>query len=389
MRRTLMVAWKEGKHIRRDSRMFTIALFAPLLQLAIFGYAATFDLHELPIAVLDLDQTPASRAYVSRFDNTDHFAVSHRVASYGEIADLFARGKARLAIVIPPGFGRKVGGIESTAVQIIIDGSDPNSATIGLNYAMVISERYATELLLTRLYGSLPQAQGILRQNAGGAVEGRMRVWFNPELKSRTYMVPGVVALALLDMIMLMTSLSLVREKETGSFERLTVTPLRPAELILGKLLAPAGIGFVDVTLVLLVAFLWFQVPLKGSLLLLYALAGLFLFTTLSLGLLISTISQTQREAQLTSYLFILPIILLSGFIFPIANMPMVFQYLTYLSPLRYFLIIIRGILLKGSGIDILWPQALSLVLLGCGIFALSLARLQRKFPEGESPMHR
>jgi len=383
-----MVAWKEGKHIRRDSRMFTIALFAPLLQLAIFGYAATFDLHELPIAVLDLDQTPASRAYVNRFDLTDQFAVPYRVASYGEIADLFARGKARLAIVIPPGFGRKVGGIESTAVQIIIDGSDPNSATIGLNDAMVISERYATELLLTRLYGSLPQAQGILRQTGGEAAEGRMRVWFNPELKSRTYMVPGVVALALLDMIMLMTSLSLVREKETGSFERLTVTPLRPAELILGKLLAPAGIGFVDVTLVLLVAFLWFQVPLKGSLLLLYALAGLFLFTTLSLGLLISTISQTQREAQLTSYLFILPIILLSGFIFPIANMPMVFQYLTYLSPLRYFLIIIRGILLKGSGIDILWPQALSLVLLGCGIFALSLARLQRKFPEGESPMH-
>jgi len=384
-----MVAWKEGKHIRRDSRMFTIALFAPLLQLAIFGYAATFDLHELPIAVLDLDQTPASRAYVNRFDLTDQFAVPYRVASYGEIADLFARGKARLAIVIPPGFGRKVGGIESTAVQIIIDGSDPNSATIGLNDAMVISERYATELLLTRLYGSLPQAQGILRQTGGEAAEGRMRVWFNPELKSRTYMVPGVVALALLDMIMLMTSLSLVREKETGSFERLTVTPLRPAELILGKLLAPAGIGFVDVTLVLLVAFLWFQVPLKGSLLLLYALAGLFLFTTLSLGLLISTISQTQREAQLTSYLFILPIILLSGFIFPIANMPMVFQYLTYLSPLRYFLIIIRGSLLKGSGIDILWPQALSLVLLGCGIFALSLARLQRKFPEGESPMHR
>jgi ABC-2 type transport system permease protein len=377
----LSVAWKEAKQIRRDGRMFATALFAPVLQLAIFGYAATFDLHELPVAVLDQDQSPASRAYVSRFDLTDQFAVPYRVASYREIGDLFARGKARLAIVIPPGFGRKVRGIESEAVQIIVDGSDPNSANVGLNYATVTSETYAAELLLERLYRSLPEARGLIRHNAGGATEGRVRVWFNPELKSRIYMIPGVVALTLFDLTMLMTALSLVREKESGSLEHLTVTPLRPAELIIGKLLPPVGISFVDVTFVFLVATWWFQVPIKGSLLLLYVLVGLFLFSTLSLGLLISTISKTQREAQLTSYLAIFPIILLSGFIFPIANMPMVFQYVTYLSPFRYFLIIIRGIFLKGSDLTILWPQALALALLGGSIFALSLARLRRQFP--------
>jgi drug efflux transport system permease protein len=381
MRRILIVAWKELKQIRRDSRMFATALFAPVLQLAIFGYAATFDLHEVPVAVLDLDQTPASRAYVSSFDRTDRFAVGYRVTSYADISDLLARGKARLAIVIPAGFGRKLRGIETTAVQIIVDGSDPNSANVGLNDATVISERYGAELMLARLYRSIPEARGLLGYDAGGATQGRVRVWFNPELKSRTYMVPGVVALTLFDLTMLMTALSLVREKESGSLEHLTVTPLRSAELVIGKLLPPVGISFVDVTVVLLVATLWFQVPIKGSLLLLYVLVGLFLFTTLSLGLLISTISETQREAQLTSYLAIFPIILLSGFIFPIANMPMVFQYVTYLSPFRYFLIIIRGIFLKGSDLTILWPQALALVLLGSGIFTLSLARLRRQFP--------
>jgi ABC-2 type transport system permease protein len=361
--------------------MFATALFAPVLQLAIFGYAATFDLREVPVAVFDLDQTPASRAYISRFEQTDQFEVPYRVASYQEISDLFARSKARLAIVIPPGFGRKVRGIESTAVQIIVDGSDPNSANVGLNDAMVISERYAAELLLSRLYRSLPEARGLLRYDAGGATEGRVRIWFNPELKSRTYMVPGVVALTLFDLTMLMTALSLVREKESGTLEHMTVTPLRPAELIIGKLLPPVVISFVDVTFVLLVATLWFQVPIKGNLVLLYILIGLFLFTTLSLGLLISTISDTQKEAQLSSYLAIFPIILLSGFIFPIANMPTVFQYVTYLSPFRYFLIMIRGIFLKGSDLTFLWPQVLALVLLGGGIFTLSVVRMRRQFP--------
>ena len=169
MRRILAVAWKEAKHIRRDSNMFATALFAPVLQLAIFGYAATFDLQEVPVAVFDQDLTPASRAYISRFEQTDQFDVSYRVASYEEISDLFARSKARLAIVIPPGFGRKVRGIESIAVQIIVDGSDTNSANVGLNDATVISERYAAELLLARLYRSLPEARGLLRYDAGGA----------------------------------------------------------------------------------------------------------------------------------------------------------------------------------------------------------------------------
>ncbi|MCX5886135.1 MAG: ABC transporter permease [Proteobacteria bacterium] len=369
--RIITIAWKEVVQMRRDKGMFPLIFIAPIIQLLMFGYAATLDVENLPTAVYDQDETPASREYIGRFQYTRYFHVRYHVKQYAEIEDLIDRNKVKVALVIPVGFEKKIKQGQRSPVQIIMDGTNSNTATIAFNYAGNISQQYSVDLLLKQ-------------QGASGAVkssvlEDRLRVWYNPELKSQVFMIPGVLVMILLIMTMIFSGLSIVREKEIGTMEQLMVTPIRPGELIIGKLLPFVVIGFFDVALVTSIAVFWFRLPLKGDVFLLFGLAGIFIMCTLGLGIFVSTISRTQQQAVLTNFFITFPSIILSGFMFPIENMPQVIQYITYLIPIRYFLVIVRGIFLKGNGLDVLWPQALVLFLFGVTLLTMSSLRFRKR----------
>jgi ABC-2 type transport system permease protein len=278
-----------------------------------------------------------------------------------------------MALSIPAGYGEALGAGRPQALQVIADGSDANSTNIGLGYATNLIAGYAQELAIERSGATATRVPDI-------GIEPRVRVWFNPRLESRDFMIPGVLALLLLMVTTNLSAMGIVREKELGTLEQLNVTPLRRSELILGKLLPYALVGLVDVVLVLSVALLWFQIPLRGSVWLLMLLTLVFLLSTLGLGLFVSTISSTQQQAMMTTiFFFLMPMIYLSGFVFPIENMPAAIQTITYLIPLRYFLVILRSIFLKGVGLETLWPQALALAAWGVGILALAIARSTKR----------
>lgn len=364
---------KEFLQIRRDRRMLALSLMAPILQLVLLGYAATVDIRMIPMVVNDQDRSSRSRELISEFTNSGYFELSGYAESSDDVDRAIADGSAWVALVIPPDFSRRLLARETAPLQIIADGSDANSANIGIGYASQIVARYSRSI-----------TADILERNPQFALPGRVsaetRVWYNPDLKSRNFMVPGVVALVLMIITMTLTSIGIVKEKEIGTLEQLLVTPITPAQLIIGKLLPFVIIAAVDVALVIAVARFWFEVPIRGSLALLFALSGLFVLTTLGLGLFVSTISKTQQQAMMTAQFFIfLPVFFLSGFTFPIENMPEAIQYVTYLLPLRYFITIIRGIFLKGVGIAELWPQALALVAFGAGILTLSVLRFKKR----------
>jgi len=362
---------KEFYQVRQDKRMLGVSLAAPILQVVLLGYAATTDITNTNLVVCDLDRTAESRAFVKEFTNSGYFVPKYSVNVISEVDSYIDNAKATIALVVPRGFGRNVLSRETAQVQVILDGADANSANILLGYS-------------TQIIGSY--AQGILAEYtmAGkgrpGVVVPEPRIWFNPDLKSSNFMVPGVVALVLMIITMTLTALGIVKEKEIGTLEQLMVTPIKPHELIIGKLVPFIIIGFLDVIIVLAVARYWFLVPLRGSLLLLFGLSGLFILTTLGLGLFISTIAKSQQQAMLIAqFFFFMPFMFLSGFSFPIANMPEVIQYITYLIPLRYFLDIVRGIFLKGTTLHELWPQATALLVFGIAILTLSVMRFHKK----------
>lgn len=363
----LAVAWKEALQLRRDPRLLPILFIAPVVQMLFLGYGATFDLKDLPVALWDRDRTAESRSYVRAFTHSGYFSVRYDVQGYDRASDLLVKGEAKAILVVPPDFGRRLKKGRPADVQAIVDGTDSNTAQIGLHYLHAISEAYASGL-------AGPENTAL----AGPAVEGRLRFWYNPELESKNFMVPGVMAMILLVMTTMMTALGIVKERELGTVEQLTVTPLRPSEIMLGKLLPFAAIGAVDVVVVLLVAVLWFGVPVRGSIPLLFVLTAVYLLSTLGLGLLFSTLSRTQNQAQLTTFFAMFPMMVFSGMVFPISNMPEVFQALSYLSPVRYYLAIIRNLFLKGSGMEVLWPEVLPLALLGGCIFLFSVWRFRR-----------
>lgn len=371
IKRILTVAWKEVIQMRRDKGLFPIIFIAPVLQLLMFGYAATLDVENLPTAVYDQDKTPASREYIGRFQYTRYFKVRYHLKNYQEVGKLIDCNKVKVVIVVPSGFERKIKEGKKSTVQFIIDGTNSNTATIAFNYARNISQKYSTDLLIGK-YGSLNSINVPL-------LEDRVRVWYNPELKSQIFMVPGVLVMVLLIMTMVFSGLSIVKEKEIGTMEQLMVTPIRPGELILGKLLPFIIIGFFDIALVTSIAVFWFKLPLKGNVFLLFTLAGIFIMCTLGLGIFVSTISRTQQQAVLTNFFITFPSIILSGFMFPIENMPQIIQYITYLIPIRYFLVIVRGIFLKGNGLDVLWPQALILFIFGISLLTLSMLRFRKR----------
>ena len=367
IQRILTMGWKEARQLQRDPRLFPILFIAPVLQLILLGYGATLDLKQLSIAVWDQNRTAQSREYIRAFTPTEYFTVREYVGGYREAVDRLDRGAVRILLVIPPDFGQRLKGGRPTTVQMILDGSDSNAAVIGLNYMNRITQAYSGKIRLEPV-----------RTGPHLSIDGRVRVWYNPELLSRNYMVPGVIAVILIVITSMMTALGIVKEKEIGTIEQLLVTPLRRSELMIGKLLPFVVIGFIDIGVVLLFGIFWFGVPVRGSIPLLFALSAVYISTTLGLGLFVSTISKTQNQAQITTFFIMFPMMILSGFAFPIANMPVFFQDLSYLSPVRYFLVIIRGIFLKGSGIDVLWPQVLPLAVLGVLIFSLSVLRFRR-----------
>lgn len=373
MRRASLVIWKELLELKADPRLFAIVIVAPILQLLMLGYAATTDVRHVPIVVVDADRSTASRDLVARFAASPNFSIVGYPSTASEIDPYLERGTAWMALAVPQGYGEGLSRRQPQALQLVADGSDANSTNIALGYATNLIAAYAQEKAA---------AAGVttVRGEPRPAIEPRVRVWFNPRLESRDFMLPGILALVLLAVTTNLSSMGIVREKEVGTLEQLNVTPLRRSELIVGKLLPYALVGLIDVCLVLAVAVFWFEVPLRGSLALLFVLTVVYLLTTLGLGLFVSTISSTQQQAMMTAtFFFLTPMIYLSGFVFPIENMPAWIQPITYLIPLRYFLVILRSIFLKGVGLDVLWPQALALTAWGLGILTLAILRSSKR----------
>ena len=373
MRTILYIMRKEFIQIRRDRRMFIMSFLSPVIQLVILGYAANLDVNNIPLLVCDQDRTADSREFVERFTSSGQFRLVGYVQTPDDIDGPMDKGAASLALVLPRGFENDILAHRTAQVQAIADGSESNSAGIGLGYAALIVGQYSQKILLAAFN----------RTGAGlrpASINPQVRVWYNPTLRSRNYMVPAVLAMVLLMMTMMFTALAVVREKEAGTMEQLIVTPIRPYELIIGKLAPFAVLSIVDVVLVLVVATLWFHVPLKGSVPLLFLLCFVFEIATLGLGLLISTVAKTQQEATMTTQFFIMqPMMQLPGFAFPIANMPVVVQFVTYFLPLRYFMTIIRGIFLKGVGMASLWRDSLSLFVLGLVILTVAISRFRKR----------
>ena len=365
MYRIVAFLQKEFQQLRRDPRMLFLLIMPPIVQLILLGYAANLDVRRVPVVVCDPVPSATSRGLVDRLMASEYFKLAGYEPDPSRVGDWLDRGRATLALVFPPDFEEAVARGTPASVQLLVDGSESNTATVAMNYATQIIRHYLESERPT--LGS----QGVVAE---------MRVWFNPALSSRWFIIPGLVGLLLTVMTTVLTALALVKEKEMGTLEQLLVTPLRPSTVLLGKLVPFLLIGLLDVLLVVLVATLWFQVPLRGSIPLLFGCAILFLLNTLGLGLLISTLSRTQQQALIGAGFFaIMPMIILSGFVFPIESMPPVIRAATTVVPLRYFLVIVRGIFLKGVGLLVLWDEMLALLVLGLLLFGLSAWRFRRQ----------
>ncbi len=371
--RTLAIMRKEFIHVRRDPRTLTIVIILPIFQLIMFGYAVTSDVKDLPLAVFDQDRTAASRALIAAYRHSGYFDIAYYVTSHDEIAYLIDSGRARAGLTIPPGYSERLARRERAEVSFIIDGSDPTTANTALSAATAIGQAHGADLLqeAIRRGGVLP---GLLP-----GVEVRTRVWYNPNMQSAYYMVPALIGLILQTLTALLTAVAIVREREQGTLESLIVTPIRSIELILGKIVPYVVLAFMDTILILIVGTYWFHVPINGSVALLLALAVLFLMSSLGIGLLVSSAARTQQEAMMMAFFTILPSVFLSGFMFPIAAMPIALQWFSKVIPLTYFLVIDRGIVLKGNGIAILMPQVITLAVLGTIILSLAVLRFRKR----------
>lgn len=350
---------KEFIQIFRDPKMMGVIFFMPIIQLLVFGYAVTTDVRNVKTVVCDLDNSASSRKIISDFAGSGYFEVIEYTDSQQQATLLLDKTKAQIIIRINKGFhGGLIAG-RKASIQIILDGTDSNTAGIALGYASRIIGTFSENILIehiNKMRGATPLS---------GTVTLEPRAWFNENLESRNFYVPGVIAIIVMLITLMLTSMAVVREKEIGTMEQIMVTPITSTEFILGKTIPFALIGFANVAMITLVGVLWFKVPIRGNLILLFVATALYLMTTLGIGLLISTVSQTQQQAMMSTFFFYFPAVLLSGFMFPIANMPEVIQWFTFLNPLRYFLVIVRGIFLKGVGPETLWPQMVALAVMG------------------------
>jgi ABC-2 type transport system permease protein len=378
--RIRVILRKEFIQALRDPRMRVLLFLPPMIQLLVFGFAVNLDVDHARIAWMDMDRTPASRDLRARFEGSGRFDVVSQPRNETEVHETLDRGQAQAVIRVLPEFERELKRGVPAQVQILVDGTNSNTATLVASYAQDIVAAYASDK------SAESQKVRVLTMSPGAAanlsfpqIEARSRVWFNPDLYSRNYFVPGVIANIIMVVTMMLTALAIVREKEIGTMEQLMVTPMRPIELMLGKTLPFAIVGLVDVVLVTTVALLVFHIPFRGSPALLLLCSILYLLTTLGAGLFLSTISNTQQQAMMANFFFTTPAFMLSGFAFPIHNMPLVVQYLTYLNPLRYFIEIVRGLFLKGVGVSVLWPQMAALAVFGVSMITLSALRFHKK----------
>ncbi|MCL6539455.1 MAG: ABC transporter permease [Roseiflexus sp.] len=374
MNRILPIIRKEFIHILRDRRALMIAFLTPVIQMVILGYAATTDVRNVPLAVLDQDRTRQSRALIDAFVQSGQFTVYRYVMSERDLAAQIDSGQARAGLIIPPDYGRTVTAGRDVGVVFVLDGSDPSVASNALSSARLIGASLATRVREETL-----ARRGMTTVTMPGAPQVRERVWYNPDMDSAVFMVPGLIGLVLQFQATLLTASAVVRERERGTIEQLIVTPIRPYELMLGKILPYAVIELLVVGEVLLVGTLWFGVPIRGSLILLVAIACLFLVSTLALGLLISTIAHTQFEAFQLSFLTLLPSVFISGFIYPIDAMPAALQLISKIIPLTYFLVVVRGIIIKGVGIEALLPQIAALTIFGAALLTIASLRFRKR----------
>ncbi len=370
----LRIVIKEFQQFRRDPKMFGIILIAPVIQLILLGYAATLDLKVVHTVIMDSDRSTTSREFIKQFDGSTYFSIDKYVNAYDEAYKEIDAGKTMLILIIPKDFEKDINRGETATLQAIFNGSDGNSASIASGYVQKILVRFSEEFANNKL-----KLRGMQRLPAG-QVATQSRVWYNPELESKIFMVPAIVGLLLSIITIVLTSLAIVKEREIGTLEQLIVTPVKSWQLIAGKLIPFVILGFASVIIVVTAMKLIFAIDVKGSVVFLFASSLVYIFSTLGLGLLVSTFSKTQQQAMmLAMFLVMLPLVFLSGFAFQIENMPVIFQHISTLIPLKYFLIIIRGVILKGSGFAEHWQDALAMLIIGTVILLISTLRFNKK----------
>lgn len=370
--RLLAIIRKEFIQLFRDRRMLALILIIPIMQLFLLGYAATNDVRNIPLAVFDQSRTPESRALMDAYRVADYFHFAYEVGSEAEMQALIEKGEARVGLIIPPDYAARLS--EGAAqVAFIIDGSDPSMAGIALSAAQLIGQSHATQILADTVARA---GQSISLQLP---VEVRTTVWYNPDMISAYFMIPGVIGMILYTITAILTATAIVRERERGTIEQLIVTPIRPGELVIGKILPYTIMALFDTLVVLSIGHWWFGVPIRGSLLLIILLSALFLLTGLGIGLFASTVANTQQEAMLTVFMTLLPSIFLSGFFFPLNAMPQVLQWISHAMPLRYYLSIIRVLLLKGVGIESIQSEVIALAIFGVVIMGSAALRFRKR----------
>jgi ABC-2 type transport system permease protein len=363
--RTAALARKEVIHILRDPRSLIIIFLLPLIMMMIFGYAIDMDLKNIRLGALDYDRSPASRAFIEKLHASSNFEITHWLARRDEIREMILARKIRAAVVLPEGFGESIRQEMVTPIQVIVDGADANSANIIINFLQAYIADYSLSLSTVQV---------------GSLLDVRVRLFYNPGMKSANFVVPGLVAIFLMMVCAMLTSITIAREKETGTLEQILVSPIRKHEVIIGKVLPYVLLSFLIGSVILGFSYFWFRVPFRGSVSLLAFLSLFYIFTALAFGLLISTVAPNQQMAMVISLVStILPVIMLSGFIFPLASMPKVLQWVSYVIPARYFLLVIRGIMLKGTGMGTAWPWILPLVGLAAWFLLIAARRFKLK----------
>ena len=381
--RLRVILRKEFIQALREPRMRVLLFLPPFLQLLIFGYAVTLDVDHAKIAWMDMDRTPESRALLARFEGSGRFDVVATPQNEAQAQSVLDRGQAHAVVRVLPEFARNLARGRATEVQVLLDGTNSNTASLVSAYASQVIADFANDVMAGQTKNDQTikveiRGPGLARSAMLTPAAAGSRVWFNPDLRSRNYFVPGVIANILFMVTLMLTSQAIIREKEIGTMEQLMVTPIRPIELMLGKTLPFALVGLMNMMIITTGALLIFHVPFRGNFFLLLFCALLFLMTSLGAGLFLSTVSQTQQQANMGSFFFTTPAFMLSGFMFPIRNMPIAVQYLSYLNPLRYFMEIVRGVFLKGVGVEVLWPRMLCLLVYGVTVLGLSAARFHK-----------
>ena len=374
MKTIIQIMIKEFLQLKRDPRLFAIVFLAPVIQLIVLGYAANMDVNTVHTAIFDQDKSVTSRDFIQKFERSGYFQIDDYVNSYEEINEDINKNKIIWALVIPKDFEKKIMRNESAPVQAIFDGSDGNKTSISFGYVQGVVSNYAKNILLEKADKTGRKIAAV------GSLVPEVRVWYNPELKTRVFMVPSIMGLILMVITTILMSMAIVKEREIGTLEQLIVTPIKPSQLIIGKLIPFIILGFVDVLIVLAVMIFWFDIGVRGSFPFLVFSSFLFVLSTLGIGLFISTISKTQQQAMMVAQFGIMmPMIYLSGFAFPIENMPKIIQYITYLIPLRYYITILRGVVLKGASFFELLPETGMLLFFGLLILFLSAKRFKKR----------